>query len=622
VPRRDRPRRERTGVALTLAIVMAAAFVQLVDVSIVNVAIPSIQRDLHASSAAIQLVVAGYLLAFAVTLVTGARLGDIYGRRRLFVIGMIGFTAASAACGAAPDAVALVLARVVQGAFSALMYPQVLSVIQVSVPPERRGRAFGVLGAVIGSALVLGPVVGGLLISADIGGWSWRSIFYVNVPLGAIAVVGALARLPESRAPDAPTLDVPGAVLGAGAVFLFVYPLVQGRQDGWPVWGWAMLGGAAVVSVAFAVHERRRSEAGGHPIVHTSLVHDRAFVRGSLLVLVFFAGLPALVFALTQYLQLGYGFGALAAGLTVLPYAAGELVSSIFSNRVAARLGVRVLTLGVILAMVGVAGVLLVVHAVGTRLDAVELIGVLLVGGGGLGLFIPPVTNLVLAGTRSEAAGAASGVLATVQQIGGALGVALVGIVLYGVLSSYAPTAVRIETLRLPAEMAAAGVAPGAGSAGAGSAAVAGLRSCVVGAVRPGAPVAPPSACEEEALDRGTSMSPPGRRAVETDVDGAIGRARALDFRQAFEWALAYELAVFAVAGLLTLTLPRDDMTTPAGTRPRPSASPFRPGLRGDGRSGTPGGTRAWAAPPRWRGWPRRSGSPCARCPARRNRRR
>lgn len=585
MPRPDRRRRDRTGVALTLAIVMAAAFVQLVDVSIVNVAIPSIQRDLHASSAAVQLVVAGYLLAFAVTLVTGARLGDIYGRRRLFVIGMIGFTAASAACGAAPDAVALVLARVVQGAFSALMYPQVLSVIQVSVPPERRGRAFGVLGAVIGSALILGPVVGGLLISANIGGWSWRSIFYVNVPLGAVAVVGARARLPESHAPDAPTLDVPGAVLGAVAVFLFVYPLVQGRQDGWPGWGWAMLGAAVLVSVAFAAHERRRSAAGRHPIVPTSLLHDRAFVNGSLLVLVFFAGLPALLFAMTQYLQLGYGFGALAAGLTVLPYAAGELVSSIVSNRVAARLGARVLTLGVVLAMAGVAGVLLVVHAVGTSLDAVELVGVLLVGGGGLGLFIPPVTNLVLAGTRSEAAGAASGVLATVQQVGGALGVALVGIVLYGVLGSYAPTAVRVETLRLPTEMAAAGVAPGAGAA-----ALAELRSCVVDAIRPNAPAAAAAACEQQATTRAAaSLPPPSRRAVETAVDGAIRRSRALDFRRAFAWALVYELAVFAAAGLLTLALPRGEApalprgeaSAARGTRPRQASRGRRgPGTR------------------------------------------
>lgn len=230
-------RAERTSAGLTLAIIMTATFVQLIDVSIVNVAIPSIQRELHASSAEIQLVVAGYLLAFAMTLITGARLGDIFGRTRLFIIGMVGFTLASAACGAAPTATALVVSRVVQGAFSALMYPQVLSVIQVSIPPRDRGRAFGILGAVIGLATILGPVVGGLLISANIAGSTWRSIFYVNVPIGIAAVAGALYRLPRSKAPDAPRLDIPGALLATAGVFLLVFPLVQGRQDGWPAWG-------------------------------------------------------------------------------------------------------------------------------------------------------------------------------------------------------------------------------------------------------------------------------------------------------------------------------------------------------------------------------------------------
>jgi EmrB/QacA subfamily drug resistance transporter len=563
--RRARSERiEQTSVGLTLAIIMTAAFVQLIDVSIVNVAIPSIQRELHASSAAIQLVVAGYLLAFAMTLITGARLGDIFGRKRLFLIGMVGFTAASAACGAAPSATALVAARVVQGAFSALMYPQVLSVIQVSIPPRERGRAFGILGAVIGLATILGPVVGGVLISANIAGTTWRSIFYVNVPIGIIAVVGAVSRLPESKAPDAPRLDVPGAVLATTAVFLLIYPLVQGRQDGWPVWGWAMLGSAVPVFAVFWRYEQWRSAADRHPLVHASLVRDRAFVSGSLLVFVFFAGLPALFFTMSQYLQLGYGFSALVTGLTVFPFAAGNIVSSIASNRVTTALGTRILTLGAAIVILGIAGVLVVVHAVGTDLAAVELTGVLVVGGFGLGFFLPPVTNLVLAGIQSRAAGAASGVLATVQQVGGSLGVALIGVVFYGVLGSFAPHAAGIEATALRAELTAIGV-----PAGQVSSVVDGFEACFVDRARSHDPSAVPASCRRATAEErhlGVPVATAGQ--VRAATARAVQRSLALDFRRAFEWALVYELGVFVTAGLFTFALPA------VGSRPAGAPSP------------------------------------------------
>ncbi len=546
-------RAESASVGLTLAIIMTATFVQLIDVSIVNVAIPSIQRELHASSAEIQLVVAGYLLAFAMTLITGARLGDIFGRKRLFIIGMVGFTVASAACGAAPTDTALVVSRVVQGAFSALMYPQVLSVIQVSIPPRDRGRAFGILGAVIGLATILGPVVGGLLISANIGGSTWRSIFYVNVPIGIAAVAGAVYRLPRSKAPDAPRLDIPGALLATAAVFLLVFPLVQGRQDGWPVWGWAMLGAAVPVFAVFAFYERARSAADRFPLVHASLVKDRSFVAGSLLVFVFFAGLPAFFFTLSQYLQIGYGFSALVAGLTVFPFAAGNILTSVLSSRAADRLGTLVLTIGVGVALAGVGGTLAVVHAVGTDLQAVELTGVLVVCGLGLGFFLPPLTNLILAGIQSRSAGAASGVLTTVQQVGGSLGVALVGVVFYGALSSSAPGAAATEIPHLRATLHASGV-----PAPAADAITSGFQTCFVDRARSTDPTGTPASCARAQQQLARSPFPVAtRRAITTAVTGrAAPAARALDFRRAFEWALVYELVVWSIAGVLTLTLP------------------------------------------------------------------
>lgn len=554
---------------LTLAIIMTAAFVQLLDVSIVNVAIPSIQRDLHASSAQVQLVVAGYLLAFAMMLVTGARLGDIFGRRRLFLIGMTGFTLASAACGAAPNASALVVARVVQGAFSALMYPQVFSVIQVNVPPRERGRAFGILGAVIGLATILGPLVGGLLISADIAGVAWRAIFYVNVPVGIAAVVGAVAFLPESTAPDRPRLDIPGAVLATATVFLVVYPLVQGRQDGWPAWGWAMLAAAAPVGVLFALYERRRSRAERFPIVHATLAHDRSFVSGSLVMFIFFCGLPAFFFTLSLYLQLGYGFSALRAGLTALPYALGNIVGSVNSHRLTGRLNVRILTVGTTITVVAMAATLAVVHGVTDHVTVWDLAPVLFVGGIGIGLFLPPVANLILSGIQAKAAGSASGVLSTVQQVGGTVGVALIGVVFFGVLGSYAPSAAQAQIPALHAALTDAGLPPAAAGG-----VTAGFHRCFVDRVRSNDVSALPPSCQR--LEKAAQAAPlPPRVKAEIEravsVDAASG-ALALDFRRAFEASLVYELVVFALAALATLLLPRVRFAEPGAVPEHPAA--------------------------------------------------
>lgn len=546
----DRPPR----IGLTLAIIMAAAFVQLLDVSIVNVAIPSIQRDLHASSAQIQLVVAGYLLAFAMTLVTGARLGDIYGRKRLFLVGMVGFTCASAACGAAPDATALVASRIVQGAFSALMYPQVFSVIQVNIPPRERGRAFGILGAVIGLATVLGPLVGGLLITADIAGVAWRAIFYVNVPVGILAVTGAVLHLAESTAPDRPRLDIPGALLATAGVFLVVYPLVQGRQDGWPVWGWVMLGATLPVFGVFALYERGRSRAERFPIVHAALARERSFVSGSLVMFVFFCGLPAFFFTLSLYLQIGYRFSPLLAGLTALPYAFGNIVGSVNSHRLTDKLNVRILTVGsgiVVVAMVATAEV---VHAVTTHVSLWDLAPVLFVGGIGMGLFLPPVANLILSGIQAKAAGSASGVLSTVQQMGGTVGVALVGVVFFSVLGGYAHQAATTQAPRLRATLAAAGV-PAPAAAGV----LTGFERCFTDRVHSNDVSSEPASCRRLEREAASAPLPASVKAAITravSVDAA-DNALALDFRRAFEFALVYELGVFALAAAATLLLPR-----------------------------------------------------------------
>ncbi|HEY5986103.1 MAG TPA: MFS transporter, partial [Streptosporangiaceae bacterium] len=237
---------------VALAVVLIAGFMQLVDISIVNVAIPSIQRDLDTTYAQIQWVLAGYQLAFAVTLITGGRLGDIFGRKRLFMLGMAGFTLASALCGLAQSPGMLIGSRVFQGLMGAVMFPQTLSVIQVTFPPRERGTAFGMFGATIGLATITGPLVGGLLINGDLLGLEWRPIFLVNVPIGVIALAAAARLLHESRAPDAIRTDLVGVGIVSAGLLLLVYPLVQGRDLDWPPWTFISMAAAVPVLAGFA----------------------------------------------------------------------------------------------------------------------------------------------------------------------------------------------------------------------------------------------------------------------------------------------------------------------------------------------------------------------------------
>ena len=317
--------------SLLLPVILSATFMQLIDVSIVNVAIPSIQASLTASFAAVELMVSVYLLAFAVTLITGGRLGDIFGRRRLFLIGMAGFTIASVICGAAPTATVLVVARIFQGMFSGLMYPQVLSVIQVAFKPAERGKVFGIFGAVIGLATILGPLLGGVLIAANIAGLSWRLIFFVNIPIGVAAFAGAIRALPESKAPDTPRLDLAGAGLATAGLGLLVYPLVEGRQQGWPVWLVILLALSVPALAAFALLQRRTSARNGHPLIRWSLFHQRSF-------------------------------------------AVGSGIASYRSSDIAKRLGKGVLALGAALMGLGMAFVIVTIHQTGTTVNGYELI--------------------------------------------------------------------------------------------------------------------------------------------------------------------------------------------------------------------------------------------------------
>lgn len=556
---------------LVLPIILSATFMQLVDVSIVNVAIPSIQASLSASFAAIELVVAGYQLAFAVILITAGRLGDIFGRRRLFLVGMAGFTVASAVCGAAPSANVLVAARVFQGLFSGLMYPQVLSVIQVTFEPRERGKVFGIFGAVIGLATILGPLLGGILIALDIAGLSWRLIFYVNVPIGIVAFLGALRSLEESTAPDAPRLDLVGAALATTGLGLLIYPLVEGRQLGWPAWVDVLLGASVPVLALFAWSQRRlssrlsaasdqpaardhRGRLTGSPLVRWSLLHQRAFVAGSGLSFAFFLGVAPFFFVFSIYLQIGLGFSALGTGLTVLPFAIGSGVASFRSDRVARRLGKGVLALGSMALALAMGLVLVTVHLVGPDLHSYELIPSMLLGGVGLGLVVAPLANIVLSEIQPVDAGAASGVLSTVQQVGGAVGVALIGVLFFTLIGANAGGASTSALGRLGSDLAAAGL-PAGSAAGIEH----GFQLCFQAKATEKDPSNNPPACRQVlSSSHSVSLAAPAASAVRRAIaDVSVPSAQRADFSLSLQETLAYEILVFTLAFFMVLALPR-----------------------------------------------------------------
>ncbi|MFI9077477.1 MFS transporter [Streptomyces sioyaensis] len=416
-----------------LAIVLVGAFMAVLDTFIVLVAAPAIQADLHASAADIQLILAGYQLAYALALITGARLGDRFGRKRLFLLGMALFTLSSVGCALAPGAGSLIAARLVQGLGAAAMFPQVFAVIQVLIPAEKRPTAFGALGAVIGMATMAGQLVGGVLIAADLFGSTWRPVFWVNVPIGVVTLLLAWLFVPESRAPQARRLDLPGAVVLTVALFLLVVPLVEGRSSGWPPWTWLSLAACVPAFAAFGLVERRVDTAGGAPLVRLGLLRERSFAVGMALVLLTYAGINSFFLILSLTLQDGLGRDALGAGLVYTPLAVAFFAASLLAGRLA-RYGRRVLQLGALTGLVGFLGtVALAVHS-GAGLTAWELTPALVLVGVGNGLLVTPLLNAVLGTVGPAEVGMASGVLSTGQQIGGAVGVAVVGILYYGAL--------------------------------------------------------------------------------------------------------------------------------------------------------------------------------------------
>jgi EmrB/QacA subfamily drug resistance transporter len=416
-----------------LVVALVAAFIDILDTTVVIVALPSIQRDLALGASALQWTVAAYTLAFALLLITGGRLGDIYGRKRVFVVGLAGFTVASALTGAAQSAAMLVGSRALQGGMAALMIPQVLSFIQVEFPAAERARAFAVYGMTFALGGVSGPLLGGLLTQADLFGLGWRPIFLVNLPVGILALVGAALLLRESRAPRSPRLDPVGTLLVTAGLLALLYPLVQGHDLGWPAWTYALMAASVPILALFAAYERHKTRKDGSPLVEPGLFRYRGVVGGLLIALLFFAG-AGYSFVLTLHLQEGLGFSPLGAAMAFLPFSVGVVAGSGAAMQLVPRLGRRMVTGGGLVMALGLALLVAAVQRYGEALHGWQLAPGMLIAGVGMAMVSTTLVTIVLARVPARDAGSASGVVNTTLQIGLAAGIAAVGTLFFTLL--------------------------------------------------------------------------------------------------------------------------------------------------------------------------------------------
>jgi EmrB/QacA subfamily drug resistance transporter len=534
-------------------VILLASFMVLLDTSIVTNGLAAIQRDLSATYAQVQFVLTAYTVAYGMTLITGGQLGDLYGRKRMFLIGLAGFTLTSALCGLAWSPLALIAFRALQGVAAGVMFPQVSSLIQVLFPIPERPRAFGLQGAIVGLGVVTGPLLGGVLIDARVLGLVWQPIFLVNVPVGLIALYLAWRVVPESKSERARGLDLLGVLMVSAAMFALTYPIIEGREAGWPAWMIALLASSLVLLGAFIAHQRRLERTGGSGLLRLELFNDRAFVVGSLITFVFQSGVLSYFVAMSLFLQGGLGFSPAEAAVRLMAYQIGIVVGSLTSARASKALGRNVLLLGAALLTVGLIATMLILRATALEYRGFEMIPALFIGGLGFGYVVAPLQSIILARVNPAFAGSASGVLSTIQQVGSAVGVALIGILFFGQLSSQAATVGAGVAPQLERSLETAGVpAPTIARVSAQ------FQRCLEARFAQSDPNATPPVCQ--------ASSQPVPEVVRNAVSSAATLARKENFLEAVLIALRYQLAVYAICFALVFLLP-------GLSRARPSAN-------------------------------------------------
>ena len=557
----DQPYRWRW---VALFAILGVEVMDLLDTLITNIAAPSIRLDLGGSASLIQWLGAGYIMAMAVGLLTGGRLGDIYGRKQMFLVGTAGFTAASLLCSLAQSPEMLVGSRVLQGLFGAVVIPQGLGMIKEIFPPKEMATAFGAFGPVMGLSSVGGPILAGALISADLFGSGWRAIFLINVPIGLAILYVAAKYLPRSVSRPATRLDVIGVLLAGIAAAMLVYPLVQGRELDWPVWTFALMAGSVAFFAIFTWHERRVAASGRDPLVEPGLFRKRAFSGGLVAGLVFFSAMIGFSLVYTLYVQVGLGYSPLKAGLASMPQALGTVIGFIVAGSgLAEKLGRRLIHVGLAIMTTGVIGVLTIVQFSGADVTPWRLIPALVVIGFGMGQVLAPFFDIVLAGVEPKETGTAGGTLTAIQQLGGALGVALLGTLFFSMLGGHVAARSDDAAPRLRAALSAAGV-PAAQQ----GPIVAGLRDCGHDRVVAKDPVAVPASCVRANQAVEAAAATPSGAAVRAAVATATEDSSKRGFSDALKITLAVEIGMLALTFLLTFLLP---------PRARPHQAPAAP---------------------------------------------
>jgi EmrB/QacA subfamily drug resistance transporter len=538
----------------SLAALLVSMFMVLLDTSIVTNALTTIQTDLNASYAQVQFVLSGYSVAYGILLITGSRLGDLFGRKRIFLLGLLSFTITSALCGMAWSPETLILFRILQGFAAALLFPQVSSFIQVLFAPQERSQAFGIQGAVIGISVVMGPLLGGLLIGANLFGTDWRPIFLVNIPVGIIGFFWALRILPESRLEQAKGLDIWSVLLVSTALFLLIYPITEGREVGWAWWVWVMLIASLVLLVVFVIYQNRIAARGGSPLVMLSLFRERAFAVGTIMSFLFQSSILAYFVVMTLLFQVGLGYTPATAALLLIAYQIAIVVGSLRSAGISKLWGRNVLLLGSGLLAVGLVATLFILRASALDYQGYELIPALLVCGFGFGCLAAQLQTQVLTRVNPIFAGSASGILSTVQQISSAFGVAIIGVMFFSQLSSHANIASQKVLPQLEQRLADLPKA-------ATEAIKTQFQTCFADRSSQSDPSRIPPSCSAQ-----NNLPASVASLVESATAEAATSAQKSNFLEAALFALLYPLMMYVLLFLMTFFMPKQaNLSTPTG---------------------------------------------------------
>ncbi len=434
---------------LALAVLLGGMFMALVDATIVNVALPSMKTSLNATESTLSWIISGYALTFGLALIPSGRIGDRYGHKWVFITGVTLFTAASAYCGLAQNDFDITVGRLLQGLAGGIFVPAVGSFIQLLFNGRERGKAFAIMGSVIGISSAVGQIAGGLLIQAfgETEGWRW--VFFVNLPIGILVAIFAIRILPKGDAHAVRTnrMDWLGVLLLSAALTAVLIPLIQGQQDGWPAWTWWTMVAGILGLGLFAGWQVLFTKRGGSALVPPRLFHHGSFTFGTILALVYFAAFTSIFFTLSIFWQAGLGHTALESGLLTLPFAVGTAIFSSQSSKWAAKLGRSVLVIGAVLMVLGLGSIWLILQNVGINdLTNWMLLPGLFIAGAGNGCFLAPNVQFIVATVDNAEAGSASGVVQTMQRMGTAIGVAVIGSIIFG--------AIHKETIRSAADAA------------------------------------------------------------------------------------------------------------------------------------------------------------------------